>query len=226
MDRYNIFYRVHKGLRALLYDTAMQIQQTDFTNHENAAQTLAQLNTVIAIFEKHAEAEDNFVFAAVQDYEPSVIEVFEKEHVIDHILGEKLSTLLTTINLSNSDRDKISIGRSLNQAFIEFMIFNLEHMAKEEDIINNLLWRYNTDEELHGITRQILANIPPPAMTQFSKWMIRGLSNNEIINWLKEVKQTAPDFVYLSLLNTTAAELPASRSQLISQTLTEVALVA
>ena len=34
MNRYNIFYQVHKGLRELLYNTASRLQQTDFTNAE------------------------------------------------------------------------------------------------------------------------------------------------------------------------------------------------
>ena len=36
MKRYNIFNQVHKGLRALLYETIIKLQQTDFTDTEDA----------------------------------------------------------------------------------------------------------------------------------------------------------------------------------------------
>ena len=32
--RVNIFNQIHKGLRALLYDTSILLQQTDFSNEE------------------------------------------------------------------------------------------------------------------------------------------------------------------------------------------------
>ena len=34
MKRYNLFYQIHKGLRTMLYETAIGLQQTDFCNEE------------------------------------------------------------------------------------------------------------------------------------------------------------------------------------------------
>jgi hemerythrin-like domain-containing protein len=226
MKRYNIFYEVHKGLRVMLYETALQIQQTDFINSEEAEQTIEQVKAVIELFDKHAHSEDRFVFTAVQPYDPTAVDAFEQEHVKDHALGESLTNQLTTFSNAISDDDKFRIGQQLYQAFIEFMIFNLQHMAKEEDIINKLLWRNYTDEELKGITGNILANIPPDQMAQFTKWMMRGLSNHEIAGWLKEVKNTAPDFVFESLMHTATQELNVHRLQLVQEAITEGAMVA
>ena len=49
------------------------------------------------------------------------------------------------------------------------MLFNIEHMAKEEYVLNPILWRYYTDAELMAIKQQIIANIPQNYMTQYSK---------------------------------------------------------
>lgn len=226
MNRYNIFYLVHKGLRALLYETALLIQQTDFTNTDEAEQSLAQLEIVLQLFDKHAHSEDTLVFSAIEQYEPSVADAFEQEHEKDHALGERLKEFSAAFINASTDDGKIILGKKINQAFIDFMVFNLEHMAKEEDIINTALWRYYTDGELQGITQKIVAAIPPPLMVLYSKWMMRGLSNNEITGWLKQVKNTAPDFVFQSLIKTAEDELCIQRLQLIREALTEGAMVA
>jgi hypothetical protein len=226
MNRYNLFYQVHKGLRAMLYETSLCLQQTDFCNTDEAEISLAQLQTVIELFDKHAHTEDTIVFAAIQKNEPALINTFEKEHDEDHAFGQRLNGIVTAFNHAIASDDKMAIGAELNQAFIDFMIFNLKHMAREEDIINKALWKYYTDAELHNITLQIVGGMPPQIMAQYNKWMIRGLSNNEIVGWLKEVKNTAPDFVFQSLMQTAEQELNIHRLQLVQEAITEGAMVA
>src|SRR5689334_16376865 len=92
--RYNTFYQVHKALRAMLYETAIELQQTDFNNENQAVSLLNNIASVIDLFDKHAYNEDHYVFAVVQEFEPSVIDSFEQEHVKDHALGGKLRTLV------------------------------------------------------------------------------------------------------------------------------------
>jgi hypothetical protein len=93
-------------------------------------------------------------------------------------------------------------------------------------VINPLLWRYYTDEELHSITEKILSNIPPKEMAFFSRWMVRGLNNAEISGWLKGVKNTAPQPVFQSLLGIAEEELHPHRWNLVQETLTDGAMVA
>ena len=224
--RYNIFYQVHKGLRAMLFETAIAIQQTDFVNPDETERCIGQVKSVVEIFDKHAHTEDNFVFTAIQSFEPSIVAVFEKEHEKDHELGERLQKSLESLQDTTTENEKLIAGQSLYISFIGFMVFNLEHMAKEEDIINKFLWTYYSDQQLMAITQQIVSNMPPDSMSVFSKWMIRGLSNQEIIHWLKEVKYNAPVFIFEALLQTAASELSGSRLQLIESALSEGAMLA
>jgi len=226
MNRYNMFSQVHKGLRALLYETALRLQQTDFNNMEEAEDALAQVAMVADLFDKHAHTEDTMVFTAIEQAEPSLVNAFEKEHEEDHALAQRLRGLLTAFAHAVSTDDKIIIGDTLIQSFTDFMIFNLKHMAKEEDIINKALWKYYTDIELHGITQKIVASIPPQHMAIFSRWMMRGLNNSEITQWLKEIKNNAPDFVFQALMQTAEQELNAQRWQLVQETITEGAMLA
>jgi hypothetical protein len=211
MNRYNIFNQVHKGLRSLLYETALTIQQTDFMQKEEARLALEKVTLVVELFEKHAHTEDNFLLPALAEYEPGVVTIFEEEHVKDHELSNRLLDLVFVFTHSITDETRIMTGKALSVSFVEFLVFNLNHMAKEESVINKLLWRYYTDEQLQGITRTIVSHIPPEHFAKFSRYMLRGLNNEEISTWFRQVKLTAPPFVYSSLTGTAEAELPAVR---------------
>lgn len=226
MERYNIFFPVHKGLRSLLFDSAQLLQTTDFTAETEAVAAVERVQTVVAIFEGHASKEDNYVFAAIAAYEPSVVDAFEQEHVEDHALGQSLQNWLTAFGYAQAPSAKKTIGDELTKAFIAFAVFNLNHMAKEEKIINPLLWRYYSDEELHGITLQILQSIAPQEMAVFSRWMVRGVNNPEMIHWFNGVKLTAPAPAFHGLISIAENELETSRWTAIQEALFETELVA
>lgn len=226
MQRYNMFFPIHRGLRAMLFETAQQLQQTDFTDSEQAAASVAQINEVVEIFEGHASKEDNHVFAAIAAYEPSVVDAFEQEHVEDHKLGEDLQNWLTAFGYAVAPSAKQTIGAELTKSFIEFTVFNLRHMAKEEKVINPLLWRYYSDEELHDITQKILKSLSPAESAKTSRWMVRGLNNSELLGWLKGVKSTAPQPAFDGLLRIVESELETERWSQVQEGLFEDAMVA
>jgi len=226
MTRYNIFYQVHKGLRELLYNTASLLQQTDFNNENESAAVLSQVDTVLDLFDKHADTEDHFILPAIEKHAPSVATMFEEDHVLDHELSGKLRSLLSIFRHTHNESEKEIAGGAVRLAFTEFLTFNLQHMGKEESRLNALLWEYYTDGALHAITQQILAHQQPEAMAEFSRWMMRGLSNNEIKKWLQEVKNNAPGFVFGNLLLLAEQELPAYRWESIQACITEGAQLA
>ena len=224
--RYNIFYQIHKGLRAMLYETAIELQRTDFTNDEEATEALEKVTAAADLFDKHAYHEDTVVFPAVEQYEPSVVDAFEQEHVRDHELGSRLRILITMFDSVQTDEERINLGSAIRRSFVEFLAFNLEHMAKEEDIINNLLWRYYTDEEIRAIEQHIGSGQTPEAAAIVSKWMLRGLSNVEIAQWLRTVEKNAPEFVFNNLFSMAEKELPNARFRQVLEGLTEGAMLA
>ena len=226
MKRYNIFNQIHKGLRALLYETIIKLQQTDFTDAEDADEAVQQVKIILDLFDEHAHTEDTFILPAIVEYEPSVVDVFAQEHVQDLALSNKLNGLLQAFSLTISPDAKREIGTAISNAVFEFMLFNLAHMKKEEDVLNKLLWRYYTDEVLHGITMNIIANVAADKMPLYNKWMMRGLSNTEIIGWLKQVKNNAPEFVFNSYVDLAVNELAECRWQKVQEQLTEGAMLA
>jgi hypothetical protein len=219
MERYNSFNLIHKGLRAALYQTALQLQQTDFTSEEEMEEAVNKVREVVMIFDGHAHKEDTFVLPAIAAYEPSVVASFESEHVEDVQLGEQLNFSIAKVVGSNSLLEKLVSGRELTEAFVRFMVFNLNHMAKEENIINKILWRYYSDDEIKKIVAEIGKNVEPWIQDIYAGWMLRGVNNPEAVNWIMAIEKTAPPVVYQTLLQKAKQELPEERYTKVMQSL-------
>lgn len=226
MQRFNMFNQIHKSLRVLLYDTAAMIGRTDFDDAAQLETISERIRFVMTSFDKHAHHEDNHVLPLLSKYEPAIVDAFEQEHVTDMALGQKLNGFLTALDLAQLPEAKKQLGISLSSAFIEFMIFNLQHMAKEETVLNKLLWRYYSDEQLLNVNKAIVASIPAEEMNASNGWMMKSLSNSEIILWLRNVERSAPQPVFRSLFTTAEQELPEGRFREILEGLTEGAMIA
>jgi hemerythrin-like domain-containing protein len=221
MQRYNIFYQVHKGLRALLFETAIFLQQVDFTREVEIEEVKVRINELICLFEGHAHTEDHFILPAIETYEPSIADAFEGEHKEDAQLSRRLKDVLRGLLDTDNDYDRAEFGKSINLLFVEFVVFNLAHMAKEESVLNKFLWRYYGDDELKQITKEIIAEHKTEDIKRFNKWMLRGLNNNEIIVWLKNIKDNAPCYVFQELIQQASEEINSERWMQIQEQLTE-----
>jgi hemerythrin-like domain-containing protein len=218
--RVNIFNQIHKGLRALLYETALLLQQTDFSNNEEMHVAIDRITEVANLFDDHAHHEDNFVLPAIQQYEPSIVDAFEQEHETDARLTRAIKDSLQALQMA-SRFVRPEMAHELNKTFIQFMIFNLEHMAKEENILNKILWRYYSDEEILVIQHNIVASLSPWSAKTGSMWMMRGLNNPEIVRWLRAVEDSAAEPVFQNLFATAEKELPEQRFRQVLESLTE-----
>ena len=226
MQRYNSFNIIHKGLRAALYQTALQLQQTDFTESEQIEDAVNKVKEVVMLFEGHAHKEDHFVLPMINEYEPSVVATFNAEHQKDEQLGMELNKAVEKLSTGTTSTEKVFVGRELTECFVRFMVFNLEHMAKEEDIINKILWRYYSDDEIKAVVTKISQSTPPWMQDFYFKWMLRGISNGEAITWLKTVEKTQPPVVFQTLVQKAGQELPRKRFQKIRQSLQQAVVVA
>ncbi|MFT3823489.1 MAG: hemerythrin domain-containing protein [Chitinophagaceae bacterium] len=224
--RFNIFNMIHKALRAMLYDTALTLQQTHFGNTEETEQALDKIAAIAQMFEQHANHEDHFVFSKIEKFEPQLVTDFEDQHVTDHALAHQLKTLANIVKHTTIASEREIAASALSKAFLEFMIFNLEHMAKEESIVLPVLWAHYTDEELLAINHSIVAVIPPHELAISSRWMVRGINNAECIGWLGGMKHTAPEHIFQSVWKFVETELPESRRIVIEEAVMESPVLA
>ena len=223
-NRFNVFNQVHKGLRALLYDTALKIQQTDFTDMLQGSLTIKAVEDVVFLFEDHAHNEDSFILPAVGKFDSNIITVFENEHAED----ERLSKILLAASAAwqASDEDgRYDIGQIIFYQFNAFVAFNLYHMNKEETVLNEALWKYYSDLEIIQIMNELLASLPPNVMNAEAPWMVRGMNDPEIITWLQEVKQHAAAPIFGMLSGLAQSELPVARWENIKVVLDEALIL-
>jgi hypothetical protein len=226
MQRYNIFNQLHKGLQALLYDTAIMIQQTAFCQPAEGQFTLEKLNTLLHLFSEHALLEDTYLLPVLRPFDESSIIVLEKDHQAGRVSTSRLKGLMQGYELAVSSSDKLAISKSIIDAYRDFLVCNLKHMALEEEVLNNILWCRFSDAEIFVMEQHILSRIPQEELTVYSQWMIRGMNNHEIIAWLKTIEKTAVGPVFQVLFAMAESELSAIRWQKIQEALMEGALVA
>jgi hypothetical protein len=226
MVRFNIFYSIHNALRAMLYDTAGQLQRTDFSDPVETNTVLNSIETLIGVLDTHAGFEDHFILSVISRLDASVKEAFTTGNVRDFELTTRLRGLLRSYASMVSGNDKIAIGHSINVSFVELMVFNLTQMAKEELVINPILWKHYTDGQLRSIVNELQAQVPRDHFTQVIKWMVHGLNTKEIIQWLKQVENCdSPEPLLCNLLTLVETELPADRRNRIIEGMTEGALM-
>ena len=208
MLRYNIFNMIHKALRGKLYDTALTLQQTWFADTEDAATALEKVSEVIEAFEKHGHHEDTILMPFIEKFQSSTIASFEKDHIDDRAMGNDLKHLQNIYNAAQSKEEHIIAGSAITKAFIDYMIFNLQHMQREEIELNRLLWDHYTDDEIQKINEQIIDSISPEEMATSSQWFMQAINSEEATNWLIAVKQTAPEHIFASLFELTETAVP------------------
>ena len=82
-------------------------------------------------------------------------------------------------------------------------------------------WRRYSDAELAESEQKFSIGKPYDNMAPYSTWSVRGLSNDEILSWIKQVKLNAPDFMYRGLLAVTQKEVNPNRWSQIKTSLVQ-----
>lgn len=210
----------------MLYELALEIQQTDFSDVEAAGAIVKEVEQVVSFFTAHAEHEDRFILPAVAKHNARLIEAFAHDHLEDGWLAGLLLKSVEAWRAAAGALARVQAGTELFYHFTEFTAFNLVHMNKEERFLNEVLWQYYTDSEILDLERRILASIPPGILAVESRWMMKGMSNPEIIAWLRGVKQAAPEALFLSLLALAEEALPEGRWKRVRAVLVDGVMVA
>ncbi len=225
-QRYNTFKKIHKGLRAMLYDTAISLQLNDFTNTEGTVEVLEKLDQTLHVFYEHALHEDKFILPVIGRFNGALATEFDSEHEKDEFMTRRINSLVSVYHNAGSEDGRIEGGEAITRAFNEFIAFNLYHMNKEEEKINPVLWSNYTDEEIRGIERALVATISKEEMMITSKWMLLGINDAEIIAWLQAIKYNAPCFVFQGMMELAEKVLSTNRWNKIQGDLTEGLLLA
>ena len=197
----------------MLFDAALAIQRTDFSDDEQGRATLRKLRCVLELYGQHGKHEDEKIFPSVADADSSVVQALEKEHDKDEQLVNDLLLLIRTYKTAAGERERMQTGYAIHIAFQEFVAFNLQHMVREEKLINPLLWQKFTDEEIVAMQQRVVATITPEDNAKYSRWMLQGCNNRELGTWLANVQARAPREAWQGLYEIALEELGAERTE-------------
>lgn len=214
IKKFNLFNQIHKGLRALMFETALKSQQADFTDEQQSSEIFEQIELLLTLMHEHAHHEDVCILTEARVHHQKVIEDFEKDHHEDQELADLLKVSIRECKNSTPELAHHA-GNKLLFRLNDFIAFNLEHMNREEEILNNLLWETYNGAKIMDIQHNIQQMIPANKTFIYFKWMIKGLNDFEITSWLQAVKNDAPEFVFKALEGECIKILPKNRWQKI-----------
>ena len=214
-QRYNIFKRTHKGLRSMLFEAGAMIQQSDFTKAKEAYAAIDVAKQTTRSFLYHLGKEDSMLYHSVVLYAPYIVAMIEQTNAKDERLARSIDTIVENYKGLTTKNEMIIFGHRLQAIFFEFTAAVLQHMNKEETVINELLWANYTDRQLVILEVEMLKQSTPEACTWYTGKILKELSNSEIIIWINGIAEHASPGIIEKLINTTQRVLPVDRWQMI-----------
>ena len=214
-QRYDIFKRTHKGLRSMLFDAGTRIQQTDFSKSKQAIAAMDAIKQTTRSFLYHLSKEDNIVYHSVVLHAPYIVAMIEQTNIKDEALARSITSMVDQYKELNTKKEMIAFGHQLQAAFFEFTAAVLQHMSKEETVVNELLWSNYTDRELIGMEVEMMKQATSSDCNWYTGKILKELSNREILVWVDSIKEHATPLMLKKLISTARIVLPIDRWQMI-----------
>ena len=214
-QRYNIFKRTHKGLRSMLFDAGARIQQTDFTKSKQANAAIEMVKQSTRSFLYHLSKEDKIIYHSVVLYAPYIVAMIEQTNLKDQALAESIDKIIDQQKDQDTKKEMIAFGHQLQAVFFEFTAAVLQHMNKEETVINEILWSNYSDKQLIGMEVEMMKQASSSESTWYTGKILKELSNREILMWVDIIKEHATPFMLKKLISTARIVLPINRWQMI-----------
>jgi hemerythrin-like domain-containing protein len=199
----------------MLFDAGARIQQTDFTKSKQAEAAIEIVKQTTRSFLYHLSKEDSILYHSVVLYAPYIVAMIEQTNAKDEKLAKAVDQVIDRYKELTTKNEVTSFGVQLQAAFFEFTAAVLQHMNKEETVVNELLWSNYTDKQLVVLEVEMLKQSTPEACTWYTGKILKELSNAEILIWINGIAEHASSTIIEKLISTTQRVLPIDRWQMI-----------
>jgi predicted ester cyclase len=193
--RFDLYGQVHKGLRAFMCDTLVELGKLDSGNDHEVKRVLDQLDQLLDYCLGHIAKEDTYVHAAMQERDPKAALIVSAEHKEHAAAIEQLRAAAQAVACASGLMRDQAAGRMYG-AFARFVAENLEHMHLEESQHNGFLWAHFSDDELAGIHGAIMAATSPADMALGARWIVPFLTPGERTALIEGLRATMPGDVF------------------------------
>lgn len=193
----------HRGLRNLIAQVTMLAGNTDFGNAEQVTRLHQLGRDLFELLTEHAQDEDDFVLAALEQRQPGAALHNSEEHILIEQQQSKLEKLLEKLVDRARKGDDVSLLAA--QFYTEMNRFQsgyLLHMLEEEEETQRLLWKYFTDAELMEMRRKIIARMSPAAQLQWYRFSAPAMNHQGRLQWLGAMKNIVPPPFFEQIMET------------------------
>jgi len=197
--RTDLYTSIHKALRNFMADTLGAIGRMDVDDAEERDATLAQLRSLLALLEHHAQIEDDFVHVAMQARRPGSAIDSGAEHERQRLALATLRRQADAVD-RGIDPARAVAAQELYRHLALFVAENLAHMHEEETANNAVLWAEFSDDELAQIHDRIVASIDAQEMARIIRWLAPSLTPDERTALFGGLQAKAPTDVFQRLL--------------------------
>ncbi|HEU5164100.1 MAG TPA: hypothetical protein VFU29_01100 [Chitinophagaceae bacterium] len=216
-ERYNIFNKSHKGLRRLVLDAWAKTNKCDFSSNTEINECIVILLQAIRYYIYHIRKEDVIIYKAINPAAPYIITLLEEINAKGIELASSIEYKIYQFNPESQGKDITDFGIELQSSMFSFTSIVVQHIKKEETVLNELLWENFTDCELLELEVNIISHFVPEEKEWFHDQVMKCLDDNEIAGWIDHVLSFGNAYDTYRLMETTKSALPESRWQTISR---------
>ena len=154
--RVDLFTPIHKGLRSLLFGTAMEAARIDFASDQEVDALSEIVERTLGFLHEHAHLEDAEVLPLLRHIDPALAANLYAGHLELEAAENELGRAMRSVAMAAAaDRrpSGLELGRLLNVLTAKHLL----HMAQEETLGNAVLRGTFGDPELHDVRRRMFA---------------------------------------------------------------------
>jgi hypothetical protein len=178
IPRADILTPIHKAIRRSLFETAMTLGRTDFSEPAEVAAAEQTVTISLDHLREHAEHEDRHVIPELVRIAPELAQTFSQEHPELERASIAVESLWPRIN-AQTGAERVSLGSELTRRFHALVAAAVLHMDREEREELPVLWEHFSDAELGQLSGRIAADIAPARMAEFGQLMFPALNGAE-----------------------------------------------
>lgn len=221
-DRYDIYRLIHKGLRAFMTETLLEVGRLDGGDLIAVSRVCGEVRALLTFCASHLAKEETYVHPALETGAPGSATTTAQEHRHHHQAIAALTAQVDTVIASDrNERDA-----AIHALYLDLSVFvadNLIHMQEEERLNNAILWAHYSDAEILEIERQIVSTIPPADQQTVFRWIIPSATPAERTGFLQGVRQGVPAPVFQDIQTFVSGYLPSAEAAALTRSLTSAA---
>jgi hypothetical protein len=183
--RVDLYGTVHKGLRARLFDTGVELARCDFASRPEARVALDAYRRTVAFLREHHAHEDEHLEPMLAKLPAGILAIVTEQHAVADAALAELDALADAGD-----------GAGLLARYQRFLVDYLAHMQEEETVVMPALWAHFSDAELGELRGRIQGSIPPARFLEWMELMLPAINLEERTGMLGGMKANAPPPVF------------------------------